>query len=308
MSMRVAVAVVAVLVAACHDSSSTSETAVAVAPAPAAARAAPPNDFSIGPGLEMRRPIRDGHLTIIPIVLAADPPATPSYLSVDDAMTRKLITVREIGSYTAVRVNNTSEQPLLVMAGELVLGGEQDHAFGETRIIAAGDSTIVPVYCVEKGRSAGGRKFRSGHALVDVGLRRIMRFGNQQQVWSAVDAINARLGLAPPTSTYRNASRLQFDDESSTRRNRIAAQLDDPRIVGLAAAFDGEVIAVDRFTTPALYRAHQDELLGSYVAGDDGAHHEGKAPSPDDVRRLAATAAAVRVTDASFEALAKPAI
>jgi len=301
-----AVVVVLAFVSACSGGGAAPPPEPAsVAATPAPPRAAAP-DFALGRGLEMRHPIRDGHLTIIPIAMTADAP-DPAYLSLDDGMARKLVTVREIGSYSAVRVRNRSAEPLLVLSGELVLGGAQDHAFAETRVIAARSSEEVPVVCVEKGRSEGSKRFHSGAALVDVALRQVIRFGTQQDVWGTVDRTNARLGLSPPTSTYRDAAQLQQEHLAIERRERLAAGLGDPHIVGLAAALDGEVIAIDRFASPQLYRAYQDKLLASYVAGDDGAHHEGQVPSPADVRHLASAEAQRWSTDASFQALARPA-
>src|SRR5579862_3430718 len=132
MSKR-AVLCVAALVAACHDPDSGTGRAPAPAPAPAARststpaqRAAPAapkpasDQFALGPGLEMRRPIHDGHLTLIPIALTADLSAPADAISLDEAMAQKQATVREVGDFYKVKVRNKSARPLFVMAGELV--------------------------------------------------------------------------------------------------------------------------------------------------------------------------------------------
>lgn len=305
MHTRVVVgACAAALLAACHDPE-PELTRTSSSP-PVVATAAPPRtDFSLGPGLEMRRPIRDGHLTIIPIALTTDPPPADA-LSLDDALSRHLVTVRDLGDYTTVRIRNKSAQPVLAMAGELIYGGEQDHAIADTTVIDAHTSEVVRVYCVEQGRSEGTRWFHSGHAMADLALRQTMRHGNQSTVWNQVAADNRRLGLAPPTGTYQDAAALQDQAPASSRRAQLAAQLDDPHLVGLAAAYDGELVAVDRFPTPAIFRAHADELLGSYVAGDDGARHEGAAISPDAVRAFAADPSLTVTTPLSSETIARP--
>jgi hypothetical protein len=306
---------VAVLVAACHGSDpdpsrsppSASAPAPARAPAPtAAARRAAAPQFALGGGLEMRRPIHDGHLTIIPIALADGvnmPPADA--WSLDEAMAQKQATVREVGDFYKVRVKNKSARPLFVMAGELVLGGRQDHAFAENHIFAPHTSEIVPVFCIERGRSEGGKVFESGHAMVDALMRRTMRFATQSDVWALIEKQNEKLGLHPPTKTYRDAAALQDTGPAAARRQQILAQLGDERLVGMAAAYDGEIIALDRFTTPAMFRAHATELVGSYLAGDDGAHHEGTSVTPADVRSFANNESLMKMTDVSTETLAK---
>ena len=304
MSKRAVIAGLAAL-AACGSESDRG----APAPITSAAHAppAPARDFSIGPGLEMRHPIRDGHLTIIPIALTGVAPPS-DVLSLDDAMSRHLATVREIGhDYATARVRNKSDQPLFVMSGELILGGPQDHAFARSEIIAPHSTETVPVYCIEQGRDAGPASFHAGHGMVDLALRRTFRFGSQSDVWRQVADDNKRLGLAPRTSTYRDAAELQQAAPAIARRDALHAQLGDERIVGLAVAYDGELYAVDRFTSPDQFRAHIDELLGSYIAGDDGAHHEGHTISPDDVRRAAASDELTLTTDVSIETMTRPA-
>jgi hypothetical protein len=303
---------VAVLVAACHgsdpDAGRPPPSAPAPAPsrAPAAARAAAAQQFALEPGLEMRRPIRDGHLTIIPIALAPGAAVAPAdAISLDDAMAQHQAQVRDIGDYYKVRVKNKSARPLFVMAGELVLGGRQDHAFAENHVFAPHSSEIVPVFCVERGRSEGGKTFASGHAMVDALMRRTMRFGTQSDVWNLIEKEDQRLGLHPPTDTYRDAAALQDTGPAAARRQQLLAQLGDERVVGLALAYDGEMIAIDRFATPALFRAHATELVGSYIAGDDGSHHEGKAITPADVRRFDTEEALAKSTGVSTETLAK---
>src|SRR5262249_6006916 len=141
MSKRAVIAGLAAL-AACGSESDRSPTAAVVAHTAAPPAKTVAHDFSLGAGLEMRHPIRDGHLTIIPSALTGVAPTT-DVLSLDDGMARHLVSVRERGSYTDVRVKNKSDQPLFVMAGELVLGGAQDHAFAKSEIIAPRSSEIV---------------------------------------------------------------------------------------------------------------------------------------------------------------------
>lgn len=269
-------------------------------PAPQAAPkpAAPPVDLSLGAGYEMRHPVHDGRLTLIPIVASA-PPAAPQYLTLEDGMARHLVRVKELADWQVdkVRIKNKSDQPLFAMTGELIVDALQDRVLAEDIVIPPHTSRRVSVRCVEQNRERGGDVFHAGNALAELDLRELVAHQSQTQVWAQVDTINARLGLAPPTKTYRLAAQAQ----PAARRDALAAQLaqvpDRERMVGLAVAIDGKLVAFERFASPALYQQLERELVGAYVASDSGPPHEGRALLPEDVRRFALATATT--TDAS---------
>lgn len=264
---------------------------------------APPPDLEIGDGYEMRHPIHDGRLTLIPIIQTVERPAT-AYVTLHDAMARHEVTVRELRDWQVdkVRIKNKSDQPLFVMTGELIVDALQDRVLAEDKVILPHSSQTVSVRCVEQNRERGGHEFHPGNALAELDLRELVAHSGQTQVWAQVDAINQRLGLTPPSKTYRLAAQAQ----PAARRDALIAQLaqtqDRQLMVGLAVAVDGKLVAFDRFASPALYGELERELVGSYVASDGGPPHEGHSLIPSDVRAFASLPAAVS-TDASFVVL-----
>jgi len=255
----------------------------------------------------MRRPVRDGRLSLIPIVAPAAPSA-PDYVTLDEGMRRGTVSVRELSDWDVGRVSikNASEQPLFVMSGELIFDGLQDRSLAETRVIAPHKTEMVAVNCVEQGRESGGRRFNASHLLAELEVRKALRFMTPQDVWNAVAKINQRLHLAPPTGTYRQAAKQQDAGEAAARRARLVQQLDampdHAQMVGLAFAVDGNIVAVDRFASPALFAKLETELVGSYIASDDGVPHEGHSIAPGDLRKFAERNLAT-TTDASSETL-----
>jgi hypothetical protein len=119
----------------------------------------------------------------------------------------------------------------------------------------------------------------------------------QVEVWAQVDAINRRLHVAPPTRTYRLAAAAQGQGDNAARRTQIFEQLarreDHDLIVGFAVAIDGELVALDRFATPALLRQFERMLLASYVVDTDGRAPDRPAIDPAAIRRFAAGPLAV---------------
>src|SRR5437899_8678212 len=110
----------------------------------------------------MRRPVRDGRVSLIPIVATATPSA-PDYVTLDEGMRRGIVSVRELSDWDVGRVSikNSGEQPLFVMSGELIFDGLQDRSLAETRVIEPHKTEMVNVNCVEQGRESGGRRFNA---------------------------------------------------------------------------------------------------------------------------------------------------
>ena len=295
---------------ACHDDAAPSPPAAVLAPAPPAAKPTPVLiDLSLGDGFAMRRPLRDGRLAVIPIVATGD--VRPgSHTTLREAVASHHASVRELPDGWVVdvlRIDNKGDVPIVTYAGELILDGYQDRMIAETRVIAPHHGENVHVRCVEQNREDGGVMFSVPGIVAELDLRRVLAFRYQADVWSKIDAIDRELGLTPPTSAYRVAAARMATGDDGARVARLASALashpDRDRMVGLAAVIDGEVIAIDRFATPELFRAEETELLGAYVANSGGAPHEGRTFLPSDVRALATTPGQIWTTDATFTAL-----
>jgi hypothetical protein len=278
-------------------------------PAPPVAKLLPPPapiDLHLGDGYQMLHPLHDGRLTVIPIVANTVPASPTKYITLEAGMARHLVGVRELGEWQVdtVRIKNKSREPVLAMSGELIVDALQDRVIARDTIIPPHSSANVNVRCVEQNRERGERTFHPGNALAELDLRQVVVQQSQPQVWAQVDQINARLGLSPPTKTYRQAAQAQPADRASSLVQQLAALPERDRMVGLAVAIDGQIMAIDRFASPELYQQLEGELLGSYVASDGGPPHEGKHTlAPADVRSLLQSPNAT-TTDASFVVLA----
>ncbi len=258
-------------------------------PAPEVAKV----DLTLGQGFEMRRPITDGRVTLIPII-ATQKMTSEKFITLHDGMTKGMVSVREVGGtddweVDTVRITNRSRETLVVLEGELIEDAMQDRVTAEAVTILAGKTQNISVRCVEEDRDHGGTKFNPGNAIAEVGLRRTVVHSSQDQVWTKVKQINARDKIRTSTNTYRVAAHAQAKD-GAERRDRLVKQLElleeRPNIVGLAVAIDGQVVAIDRLATPDLYRQLEGKLIASYLPATSGPPAEGKRVSPEDVRKL----------------------
>lgn len=253
--------------------------------------AQPPPEARVG------RAVSYQNLTVWPLYAAAgEKPA--SYLALDEAMEKGLVKVREkgpkgSGSVNEVIVENKSNQPLFLLGGEVILGGKQDRIMGRDTIVAPKSTTDVAVFCVEHGRWNGGGngQFSSGKALAHSKLRGKAKFEGQGQVWKEVAEKNSKLKTENATDTYRQvATSKEIDAKVEAYASHVIGGLDQlgdaGNIVGFAIAVNGDVKAVERFASPALFKKYRGKLLRSYFieAVDQPVVAAAPKPSAEDVQ------------------------
>jgi len=253
-----------------------------------------------GPDLVVGAPLREGGLTLFPL-LPRRPPAASSWLTLDEAMAGGVLGVEETGadgSVNSLRVSNRSRTAVFLLAGELLLGGKQDRMVGESTVVPPLASRLaVPVWCVEHGRWQGrSLGFRSGEALGHVALRREVMFAGQDRVWREVAAANQALGTATASQTYRAAAR-KLEGETEAVAGRLVRALEaSPGAAGVAVALGGRVVAAEWFASPELFAKLRRKLVASYAA--EAVRGPAAAPDrpvgEDEVRAFLRQAAAAR--------------
>ncbi|HZS28881.1 MAG TPA: DUF6569 family protein [Candidatus Angelobacter sp.] len=170
-------------------------------------------------------PISHGDLTIFPVV-SAKVHDTSEFITLDEGIRSGEVVVTEVGNLHStmrrrpyvqpyrggaevnrlVLVNN-SKHPLILLAGEVVTGGQQDRVVGKDRIVPAeSDPVDLSVFCVEHGRWTETSEKFDTHASVMLQpsvRKKAMAEQNQQQVWDAVGQSKASMSarameLGPP--------------------------------------------------------------------------------------------------------------
>jgi hypothetical protein len=291
-------------------------------------------------------PVGYKNLTIFP--LRANDAATDAYITLDEGTKNGTVVIAERGSAQAASrrthgaanrqvqqavsynegasVNelalvNRSGKKLLLLAGEVVVGGQQDRIVQEDRIIPPVSVPVaLSVFCVEHGRwtaretsyggggSAGtpagvsperapaqdeqldGAKFKSLGAVAHPKLRGAAQDKKEQgAVWSEVQSNNTKLGTTNGTDTYQ---------EVYTNK-QVAATLDDyvralerevlqPGVVGVVVARNGKPVWADIFASSNLFAAYWPKLLKSYAVEAVGDNTSDKRPTVEDARRYLA--------------------
>jgi hypothetical protein len=200
------------------------------------------------------------------------------YTSLKEALEKKKISITEKeGRGEGAEVNtlyaqNTSNDTLFLMAGEVIQGGKQDRVIGQDVVIPPKSAKVkLPVYCVEQGRWSeknSGNQFNGYFAVSGLSVRKAVEVSkNQSEVWAKVSDANKKNKVATSTGAYTALSSandyVKIENEYyKTLQPRLAAEKD---VVGLIVASGDKVLGCEIFATEQLFRKSADNLLRSYI-------------------------------------------
>ena len=269
-----------------------------------------------GPEYKVLAPISHGNLTIFPVV-AARSYDTSAFLTLDEGIRSGEVTVTEVGKITPMvrrhiprpvpgraQVNqlvlvNNSTRPLILLAGEVVTGGQQDRIVAKDRIVPPeSDPVDLSVFCVEHGRwTETASKFDThANVMAQPSVRKkALADNSQQKVWDEVGRSNTAItayALAAPGVVGQSGNSVgglrELQDTTSyakVRENKeirqqvdslvqpiqksfdsVIRQLRDQNAVGVVVAIQGRIIWADIFASNALLSKYWAKLLPSYAA------------------------------------------
>lgn len=224
------------------------------------------------PKLSLGTPVQVGCIALVP-VLSQMPLSREKYITLSDAIKQGLAEVIEIPGreqVSSLEVKNRSTLPLLLLAGELLLGGKQDRIVGKNTVVPPRSSKQAPVFCVERGRWHGNqRDFADAGMLVNDEVRQAAaNSDNQEAVWDKVADTNARAGKSAATETIQATL---SDPEIHKRIGEVASKLfagvvGDPDTVGVICVLNGKIHSADLFSNHALFAASGLKVIKSYAA------------------------------------------
>ncbi|HWF48007.1 MAG TPA: DUF6569 family protein [Bryobacteraceae bacterium] len=262
-----------------------------------------------------------GNLTVFPVISDTSFDTT-NFLTLDDGMRSGQVVVTETGHTTALlrprpsdsgvwrerprplphlgaQVNelaliNTSDRPLILLAGEIVTGGKQDRVVGKDRIIPAHSEPVdLSVFCVEPHRwTETSVQFGTLHfSMAQPSVRaKAMADQNQQEVWNEVARSRSAFVAAAPlvegqvrsTSSYAGAMQTpgvkhQIDSIAVPLEHSyqdLLRHLHDQHALGVVVAVDNELIWADVFASSSLFEKYWPKLVRSYAAEAIAPHYE----------------------------------
>ena len=182
------------------------------------------------------------------------------------------ITVKELTSggadVSTLMIKNRSQENIMLMSGEMVQGGKQDRAFGETTIIPKGrHKNYVSVFCVEKGRWDDKAKTFKHAGTADANVRKQIDVTKRQnKVWKQIDNELAEKNKKNQTSAYLKAYNDSTLDDTSYLRFFINKMKEsDSSYAGFIAITGNRIINTEIFAGTDLCLAAYIENIKSYV-------------------------------------------
>jgi hypothetical protein len=300
---------------------------------PAAPRAAHAKGNGRDMDWRVLAPVSYKNLTIFP-VRGSDLPGSDAYITLDEGTKSGTVVITEKGgggqaartarphqraarqqsvnygggggaTVNELSLVNRSGKKLLLLAGEVIVGGKQDRIVQEDRVIPAVSVPVaLNVFCVEHGRwsarnaSHGGAsgasaeapapaKFSSLGAVAHPALRAAAQDKKQQgEVWSEVSKNNAKLGTSNSTDTYQEVySSKRVGAQMEDYLRALEREVLQPGVVGVVVARNGKPVWADVFASRRLFAAYWPKLLKSYVVDALGDQRDEGHPTADEASR-----------------------
>jgi len=233
-------------------------------------------------------------LTIFPLLQSEA--REPSYITLDEALSRGSATVSEVseaGSVPELKFVNLGDDPVLLLDGEELVGAKQNRVLNMS-IMAAGKSEIViPVSCVEAGRwrfrsrdfkSAGRVQFSRGRAKKTASVNAFLRRSgiarsDQSEVWKEIADKGRRMASSSETEAMESLY-VDYDLKLAEYQKALPAVQSQ---VGAVYFINSKVVGLDLFDCAAIFAKQQSKLLKSYALDAIEVEGEtGDTPSPQD--------------------------
>lgn len=172
-------------------------------------------------------------------------------------------------------IENTGNDTIFIMAGEVVKGGKQDRVIASDMVIPPHSAPIdLSVFCVEHGRWTYGGADASdgftGHASVaNTSVRKAaITAKDQSEVWQQVAVVTKANNATSSTGTLNALEKNEdYQKELKAYEARFASLPSTaPSVIGVVAVTGDRVIGCDMFATPDLFRNAYPDLLKSYVS------------------------------------------
>lgn len=229
------------------------------------------------PKLRVGDPLRHQALSVFPL-FAPSRAKQIDYRLADEALREKTLRVTEVseqGSVPELLVENDSDNLILFLEGEELIGAKQNRILNTSVLVGARSKLKIPVSCVEQGRwGYRSRDFGSSGSHSPSNLRRALKASvsksvkerrghrsDQGQVWREVACLQAAFSVESKTAAMADTFETHQDRIAAFRRN-----IGYPEgCCGVAVAIGKRIVSIDLFDKPSTCQKIWDRLLSGVV-------------------------------------------
>ena len=202
------------------------------------------------------------------------------FLTLEEAMARKVVIVHETEEVNELAVENVSRtEEVFIQAGDIVKGGQQDRMLAVDLIVPARSGRVpVDAFCVEHGRWAarGGETMSAFTISEQMASTKELKMAakqsrSQAEVWARVDEAQSKLSASTNADVRAAASASSY--QLSLENDKVRESADEyikalsgvvegkQDVLGFAFAVNGRVSSADVYASPALFRRLWPKLL-----------------------------------------------
>lgn len=227
--------------------------------------------------LRVGRPISHDGLTLFPLLSGkngANGKKIGEIRTMDEALEAGSLVVRESGRgvVETLVVENRGDAPVLLMAGEILVGGKQNRTLRQDVLLPPRSGEIaIPTYCVEEGRwREKTSKFDSGGTLAHPSLRKeALKAAPQAKIWGEVRERSQRAGVHSATGDVQ----AYYGDKKVAQAVEKGAEEIEKRgfptdALGVIAVRGDRVVGVDIFADPSLFAKLRRKVIKTYLLED----------------------------------------
>jgi len=178
------------------------------------------------------------------------------------------ITERDQASVPELVVDNRGKLHVLLLAGEILVGGKQNRVLKEDILLPpASGPRNLSVYCVEQGRWNAGRKdFDSRGTLAAPSLRsQVMGRSDQSRVWAFINRSARAANADSPTGSYQQIYEQPEIKEHLKDVERGIDARPAPGAAGAAVFVGGALGSLDLFHSAGLFARQWPKLLRAHA-------------------------------------------
>jgi hypothetical protein len=233
----------------------------------------PVHDFGIRrfvQDLSAGSPTQYGNLTVFPLYHPAGN-RDRGYLTMDEALRHGDLEIRERGRgvVSEVVATNRSGSLVLLLAGEIVVGGKQNRILRRDVLLAPWSrEVVIPAYCVERGRwtPASGGRFEETPQMGSHALRRFAAEGRSQgEIWNEVSELGRKHSYSSPTDDLSGLYEQPGIRERMEEYRRGFHPILRSHPVGVVICREGRIVSAEFFVDSHLFRDYWPRILDSHV-------------------------------------------
>jgi hypothetical protein len=214
------------------------------------------------------------------LIHSQDLPNARLYTPLPAALERKLVTVYETGDVNELAIQNGSRaEEILVQAGDIVKGGQQDRVLAVDLIVPARSERIpIDAFCVEQSRwqqrgDESAANFSSADSMVATKELKLAtkHSSSQGMVWDEVTAAQEKLsgGLASSVRSTASESSLQLSLEHEDVQKSTAAYVKQlspafagkADVVGVVFVINNQISSADEYASARMFSQFSLRLL-----------------------------------------------